>query len=916
MRHNISAIEKKWQAYWERQQLFAARDTHEGKKYYVLDMFPYPSGEGLHVGHPLGYVASDVVARHKWAQGYNVLHPMGFDAFGLPAEQYATETGQHPAVTTQKNMARYEQQLKALGLGFDWQRAVCTSDPSYYRWTQWLFLQFFESWYNSAASRAEPLQTLVDHLAKQGNIGLEAACDADTPSFDSVTWCKMSPEEQQQILLHYRLAYLSDLQVNWCPVLGTVLANEEVVGGRSERGGHLVEQKMMRQWCLRITAYADRLLAGLDTIDWPTSIQEIQRNWIGRSEGATIPFALAGSKQEISIFTTRPETIYGVSYLALAPEHPLVDHLLAIASPAKRKALTQYLATAALRSERDRMAEKVPHGIDTGLKVIHPLTEQPLPLWIGDYVLAGYGTGAIMGVPAHDERDRLFATHFHLTILPVIAKEGSEASDLLIHSPGLDGLTVPAAKAAVITQLVAEGKGRATTNYRLRDAIFSRQRYWGEPFPICYQEELPYALDEAQLPLELPFVDAYKPTATGHPPLARAKEWHTAAGHKLECNTMPGWAGSSWYFLRYMDPHNTEAFASRKAINYWQAVDLYIGGAEHATGHLLYARFFTHFLYDRGYISFQEPFQKLINQGMIQGVSAFLYRIKDSKTFVSSTLQAQYDTTRMHVAIHLLDDKNCLNISKFRQWRSDLAEATFIEDEGKVVCAREVEKMSKSKYNTVSPDEVIAAYGADTLRVYELFLGPIRQTKPWSQQSIAGIARFLAKVWRLLHDEQDNFHCSDEAATEAELKVIHAAIKQVDEDIASYSFNTAISRLMIAAGELGKLACDKKAILRDYLRLLAPFAPHIAEELWSLLGEEGSILHGGWPALDAAYTVEDHVIYPIAVGGKKRTTLELPRSTSPAELEAHALKAVAHWLQGRTPKRIIVVPGRMVNVVV
>ena len=687
MRYNTASIEKKWQAYWEREQLFAARDIHEGKKYYVLDMFPYPSGEGLHVGHPLGYVASDFVARHKWAQGYNVLHPMGFDAFGLPAEQYAIETGQHPAVTTKNNMARYEQQLKALGLGFDWQRAVCTSEPSYYRWTQWLFLQFFESWYNSAAGRAEPLQTLIDHFTKQGNIGLEAACDADAPSFDGAAWRNMTSEEQQQILLHYRLAYLSDLQVNWCPALGTVLANEEVVGGRSERGGHPVEQKKMRQWCLRITAYAERLLAGLDTIDWPTSIQGIQRHWIGRSEGAAIPFAVAGSQQEITIFTTCPETIHGVSYLALAPEHPLVAQALATASPDKREALTQYLATAAQRSERDRMAEKVPHGIDTGLQAIHPLTQQPLPIWIGDYVLAGYGTGAIMGVPAHDERDHLFATHFHLPILLVIQEEeeGNDTPALLINSPGLDGLTVPAAKAAIIAQLAAEGKGSATINYRLRDAIFSRQRYWGEPFPICYQQEFPHALSKEFLPLKLPPVDAYKPTAAGEPPLARAKEWHTAEGHKLECNTMPGWAGSSWYFLRYMDPHNAEAFASRKAMDYWQAVDLYIGGAEHATGHLLYARFFTQFLYDRGYISFQEPFQKLINQGMIQGVSAFLYRIKDSNTFVSSTLQAQYDTTRMHVAIHLLDDKDCLDIAKFRQWRSDLAEATFIKDQGKVV---------------------------------------------------------------------------------------------------------------------------------------------------------------------------------------------------------------------------------------
>ncbi|MEM9416795.1 MAG: leucine--tRNA ligase, partial [Bacteroidota bacterium] len=755
--YDFKAIEATWQQYWAQHHTFRTKEDLAKPKYYVLDMFPYPSGAGLHVGHPLGYIASDVVARYKRSQGYNVLHPMGFDAFGLPAEQYALQTGQHPAKTTAENSARYRDQLQRLGLSFDWDRMVCTSDPAYYRWTQWIFLQLFQSWYDKALQKARPITALVAHLEKKGNAHLQAACDEDTPLITAEAWHQMTEQEQQGLLLKYRLAFLEATMVNWCPALGTVLANEEVKDGVSERGGHPVVRQKMQQWSLRMTAYAERLLTDLEALDWPASVKEMQRNWIGKSTGATILFQATppqGPATALEVFTTRPDTIFGVTYLALAPENP---HVSALTTPEQQMAVASYVEQAQKRSERERLAD-VKHvtGVFTGSYAPHPFTGQPLPIWVADYVLAGYGTGAVMGVPAHDSRDHAFAQHFGLDVVPVVtsgaetkapyeAKEGT-----LINSNFLNGLNVQEATERVLQELATQQIGDRKTTFRLRNAIFSRQRYWGEPFPIFYKDGMPYALPENELPLALPPVKAYHPTPTGQPPLGHAENWQTAAGYPLELNTMPGWAGSSWYFLRYMDPHNEQALVSPQAQAYWQAVDLYIGGAEHATGHLLYARFWTKFLYDLGHVSMQEPFQKLINQGMIQGQSCFVYRIKGTQQFVSHGLRQQYDTVSMHVSIDLVKD-GVLDTEAFRQWRPELQEATFILEDGQYQCGSEVEKMSKSKHNVVNPDTIIDQYGADTLRLYTLFLGPLEQSKPWDTHGIEGVFRFLHKLWRLYH---------------------------------------------------------------------------------------------------------------------------------------------------------------------
>ena len=902
MEYNFIDIEKKWQAYWAANHTFEAKTDSAKPKYYVLDMFPYPSGAGLHVGHPLGYIASDIYSRYKRLKGFNVLHPMGYDAFGLPAEQYAIQTGQHPADTTEKNIARYRQQMDRIGFSYDWSREVRTCDPKYYKWTQWAFLQMFNHWYNPETDKAEPIDTLIAKFKAEGR------------------WDGLSEKEQSDLLMQYRIAYLGETSVNWCPQLGTVLANDEVKEGYSVRGGFPVEQKKMKQWQLRVSAYAERLLNDLEKLDWTDSLKEMQRNWIGRSQGAEMVFHVFNGDQEyeMTIFTTRADTIYGVTFMVLAPESEWVERLT---TPAQKEAVEAYLLQAKKKTERERIAEtRKVTGVFTGSYAVNPVTGEKVPVWISEYVLAGYGTGAIMAVPAHDSRDYAFATAFNLPIVPVI--EGSDISEssfdakegIMCNSGFLNGMTVKEAIPAAIDYVEAKGIGHRKINYRLRDAIFSRQRYWGEPFPIYYKDGIPCPLPYDKLPLELPEVDKFLPTESGEPPLARAKNW-TYEGYPLETSTMPGFAGSSAYYLRYMDPHNDTALVSREADEYWRDVDLYIGGTEHATGHLIYSRFWNKFLYDCGYVCEQEPFKKLINQGMIQGQSKFVYRIKNTNTFVSYGLRDQYDTTEIHVDVNIVEGDR-LDTEAFRRWMPDFATAEFILEDGQYICGSAIEKMSKSMFNVVNPDQVCERYGADTLRMYEMFLGPLEQSKPWDTKGIDGVHRFLRRFWKLFFDH-DDFAVSEEKATPAELKVLHKLIGKAQDDIEHFSFNTTVSAFMIAVGDLADLRCNKREILEPLLVVLSPFAPHICEELWQKLGHSESISFAFFPEYVAAYTVEDSVKYPVQFNGKMRCLLELPKSLSPAEVEA-AVRADANtekYLQGGAIRKVIVVPGKIINIV-
>lgn len=926
MDYNFRDVEKKWREYWRDNKIYSTSIQASKPKYYVLDMFPYPSGAGLHVGHPLGYIASDIYSRYKRLKGFNVLHPMGYDAFGLPAEQYAIQTGTHPAITTEKNIARYREQLDKIGFSFDWDREVRTSDPKYYKWTQWAFIRLFESWYNKETGKAESIAKLIAEFAKNGNENIKAACN-ETEIFTAAEWLQMDEQAQQQLLMNYRLAYLAETLVNWCPELGTVLANDEVSEGFSVRGGHPVERKKMKQWLLRITAYADRLLNGLETIDWSDSLKEIQKNWIGKSEGCEAFFSIKGHAEKLEIFTTRADTMFGVTFMVLAPEHPFVEKLT---TEAQKEKIEKYVQYAKNRSDRERMAEvKKVSGEFTGAYAINPLNQQEIPIYVSDYVLMGYGTGAIMAVPGHDSRDFTFARHFNLPIVQVVCPEGETPTDtatwdeskdskegIMINSGFITGMEVKAAIKATIKKVVEEGIGYGTTNYRLRDAIFSRQRYWGEPFPVYYKNGMPYALPDESLPLELPEVDAYLPTESGEPPLARAKNWVTADGYPLETNTMPGFAGSSAYYLRYMDPTNENAFFSPEAINYWKDVDLYIGGAEHATGHLLYARFWNKFLFDLGLSVVEEPFRKLINQGMIQGRSNFVYRVQGTNKYVSAGLKDKYDVQALHVDVNIVHN-DVLDIEAFKTWQPQFNAAEFELEDGKYHCGWEVEKMSKSKHNVQNPDDLIERYGADTLRLYEMFLGPLEQSKPWDTNGIEGVSRFIRKFWRLYHDEQLNFRVSNEEPTAAELKVLHKTIKKIQEDTERFSFNTAVSTFMICVNELSDLKCYKKGILQELAILISSYAPHIAEELWHLLGNEGSVCDAAFPEYKEAYTIDNSFNYPVSFNGKTRFMLELPADMPVAEVEKAALAApeAQKWLEGKTPRKVIVVPKKIVNVV-
>ncbi|SIT79427.1 leucine--tRNA ligase [Pontibacter indicus] len=918
--YNFNQIEKKWQRYWEENQTFKAADNTDKPKYYVLDMFPYPSGAGLHVGHPLGYIASDIVSRYKRAKGFNVLHPMGFDAFGLPAEQYAIQTGQHPAITTEQNIARYIEQLKNIGFSYEWEREVRTSDPSYYKWTQWIFMQLFNSYYDYTSNKAESIDKLVAAFETNGNADINAACDEDTPAFTAEDWKSMDEQEKAQLLLKYRLTYVADAVVNWCPALGTVLANDEVVGGVSERGGYPVERKLMRQWMMRITAYADRLLQGLDTIDWPEPVKEMQRNWIGKSVGAELDFAIEGDGH-IKVFTTRIDTIFGVSFVVLAPEHELVAK---ITTNEQRAAVEAYVSQAKNKSERERMTDvKVVSGVFTGAYAINPLSNERVPVWIADYVLAGYGTGAVMAVPGHDSRDYAFAKHFNLSIPQVVeggnleeeAYAGKEGK--IINSGFLNGLEVKDAIKAGIAKAEELGVGKGRTQFRMRDAVFSRQRYWGEPVPVYFKDGIPHLLNESELPLELPKIDAYLPTETGEPPLGRAVDWKYQDQYEYELSTMPGWAGSSWYWYRYMDPQNDQAFADKDKVAYWRNVDLYMGGAEHATGHLLYSRFWNMFLYDLGLVVEKEPFKKLINQGMIQGRSNFVYRVKDSNTYVSYGLRKQFDTTPLHVDVNIVENDE-LDLEAFKAWRPENATAEFILEDGKYICGVEIEKMSKSKYNVVNPDILVERNGADTLRMYEMFLGPLEQFKPWNTHGMDGVTKFLKRFWKLFHDNDGNFVVTDEEPTAAELKSLHKTIKKVEEDIERFSFNTSVPTFMICVNELIPLKTNKRAILEPLTIALAPYAPHIAEELWEKLGHSESISFAPFPAWDEKYLVENTFEYPVSVNGKTRGKLAFATDTPREEMEKAVLadEQIVRFMEGKAPKKIIIVPNKIINVVV
>ncbi|KGN79925.1 leucyl-tRNA synthetase [Porphyromonas gulae] len=925
MEYNFQEIEKRVQQQWRKDKVYRVTEDTSKKPFYVLDMFPYPSGAGLHVGHPLGYIASDIFSRYKRLRGFNVLHPMGYDAFGLPAEQYAIQTGQHPEKTTEENTARYREQLDKIGFSYDWEREIRTCDPNYYKWTQWAFLKMFDSYYCNQAQQARPISELIEVFARQGNGGLDVAC-SEGVHFTAEEWTAMSEKEQQEILMNYRLAYLGDTMVNWCPALGTVLANDEVKDGVSERGGHPVEQKKMRQWCLRVSAYAERLLHDLETLDWTESLKETQRNWIGRSEGAEMEFRLAGKDCTFTIFTTRADTIFGVTFMVLAPESELVEE---VTTEEQRTAVETYLTETKRRTERERISDKRVSGVFSGSYAINPLTGKEIPIWISDYVLAGYGTGAIMAVPAHDTRDFAFARHFDLPIVQVVIPEGEASTDpatwedakdsksgIMVNSDFLNGLSVEDAIARTKEYIREKQLGRVKVNYRLRDAIFSRQRYWGEPFPIYYKEGMPYALDEDRLPLRLPEVDKFLPTESGEPPLGRATGWHTAEGYPYELSTMPGFAGSSAYYLRYMDPQNDTALVSRSANEYWRHVDLYIGGTEHATGHLIYSRFWNKFLFDLGIVCEAEPFRKLVNQGMIQGRSNFVYRIKNTNTFVSYGLREQYEVTPLHVDVNIVSNDQ-LDIDRFRAWRPEYASAEFILEEGKYICGWAIEKMSKSMFNVVNPDDIIARYGADTLRLYEMFLGPLEQSKPWDTNGIDGVHRFLKKFWALYYNA-DGIRVTDTVPTKEELKSLHKLIKKVGQDIESFSFNTSIPAFMICVNELTAAKTTSRTILCPLLTVLSPFAPHITEWLWQELGAEGSIVTAAWPEYNEEYLVESCVRYPVSFNGKVRFNIELPADMSKEDVEQAAISApeAARWLEGKSPKKVIVVPGRIVNVVV
>ncbi|GAB4279046.1 MAG: leucine--tRNA ligase [Marinilabiliales bacterium] len=928
MAYNFKEIEKKWQNFWRDNNIYKVDIDNSKPKYYVLDMFPYPSGAGLHVGHPLGYIASDIYSRYKRHKGYNVLHPMGYDAFGLPAEQYAIQTGQHPEITTKNNIKRYRDQLDKMGFCYDWSREIKTCDPKYYKWTQWVFIQLFNHWYNKDTNKAEPIKTLIDKFEQNGSLDINAA-SGEHPHFSAEQWLKMSEKEQQEILLNYRLSYLAETMVNWCPALGTVLANDEVVNGVSVRGGYPVEQRKMKQWLLRISAYAQRLLDGLEKIDWSESLKEIQRNWIGRSEGAEILFKIADSEDYIKVFTTRPDTIYGATFMVLAPEHELVEK---ITKDEYKKEVSEYIKWATNRTERDRISDvnKIT-GKFTGSYAINPLNNEKIPIWIADYVLSGYGTGAIMAVPAHDSRDFKFAKHFNLPIIQVVIKQGEKPADpaswtesydskegIMINSGPINELEVNEAIQTTIGIVEGMEIGKGLVNYRLRDAIFSRQRYWGEPFPVYYKDGIPYTLNENELPLELPEIDKYLPTETGEPPLGRAKNWKTKEGYPFELSTMPGFAGSSAYYYRYMDPNNDNELVSKEAVEYWKNVDLYIGGSEHATGHLIYARFWNKFLYDIGVVIEDEPFKKLINQGMIQGRSNFVYRIKGENTFVTFELKDKYDTYPIHVDVNIVSN-DILDIDKFKNLSPEYKNAEFILNEnGQYKCGWEIEKMSKSKFNVVNPDDIIEKYGADTLRMYEMFLGPIEQSKPWDTNGIDGVFKFLKKLWKLYFDDQDNIIVNEENASKQELKILHKTIKKITWDIENFSFNTSISAFMICVNELTDLKCHKKEILEPLAILISPFAPHIAEEIWESLGHNTSITFAEFPVHDEKLLVEDTIKYPVSFNGKMRYTIELPADITKDEAEKIVLnnENSQKWLQGKTPKKVIFVPKKIINIVV
>lgn len=926
MEYNFRAIEARWQAYWRAEDVYRVTEDPSRPPYYVLDMFPYPSGAGLHVGHPLGYIASDIFARYKRLRGFNVLHPMGYDAFGLPAEQYAIQTGQHPEVTTTENIRRYREQLDQIGFSFDWSREVRTSDPEYYKWTQWVFIQLFHSYYNNATGKAAPISELIAHFEAAGTKGINVA-ESEALSFTAEEWRSWDKKKQMQTLMNYRLAYLGETMVNWCAALGTVLANDEVHDGVSERGGHPVEQKKMQQWCLRVSAYAGRLLDSLNDLKWSESLKESQRNWIGKSEGAEVRFPLVGGDgAELTVFTTRVDTIYGVTFMVLAPES---DYVPMVTTTDQQAAVDEYLAATRRRTERDRLSDRRVSGVFSGSYATNPLTGEAIPIWISDYVLAGYGTGAVMAVPAHDSRDFAFARHFGLPIIQVVVPEGEEATDpatweeskdsksgVLINSGIITGLSVTDAIAKMKAHVTSEGLGQVKTNYRLRDAIFSRQRYWGEPFPIYYDAEgTAHTISEDELPLCLPEVDKFLPTSDGQPPLGRAKGWHTAEGFPYELSTMPGFAGSSAYYLRYMDPHNDKALVGRDKNAYWRHVDLYVGGAEHATGHLIYSRFWNKFVYDLGLVVEDEPFRKLVNQGMIQGRSNFVYRIKDTNTFVSLGLKDQYDTTPIHVDVNIVYNDQ-LNLEAFRTWRPEYATADFILEDGKYICGWAVEKMSKSMYNVVNPDMIVERYGADTLRLYEMFLGPLEQSKPWDTNGIDGVHRFLRKLWGLYYSA-DGLRVTDTPATKEELKSLHKLIRKVTQDVEQFSFNTSVAAFMICINELQGLKTSSREVLQPLLILLAPFAPHIAEELWHAIGEETTIVAAQWPEYDEKLLVEDSFKYPVSFNGKTRFTIELPREASQDEIREAVLSAdeAQKWLEGKTPKKVIIVPGRIINIV-
>jgi len=969
MDYDFRAIENKWRKFWAENKTFKVSEDTSKPKFYVLDMFPYPSGAGLHVGHPLGYIASDIYSRYKRLQGFNVLHPMGYDSFGLPAEQYAIQTGQHPAITTEQNIARYRDQLDKIGFSFDWDREVRTSSPEYYKWTQWIFIQLFNSWFNPKTKKAEHIDSLISIFENEGSNGvnlgqLTGDIEKDMIPFTANEWKNYNEKKKLEILMNFRLAYLGESYVNWCSALGTVLANDEVVNGVSERGGHPVERKLMKQWSMRITAYAQRLLDGLNDIDWSESIKETQRNWIGRSEGASINFPLwRGTEGEdlldennnvtpldlpsrgetslplwrgtegkdvttsIEVFTTRPDTVFGVSFVTLAPEHDLVAK---ITTPKQKAAVEAYVEKAKNRSERERQADvNTISGVFTGSYVEHPLTKLPVPIWVGDYVLVGYGTGAVMAVPGHDERDFKFAKHFGIPIKQVIVPTDethdmnkaawAEKEGIIINSEFLNGLSVKQAISKAIEEITKNGFGKGRINYRLRDAVFGRQRYWGEPIPIFYNAESSFALNESELPLTLPEVDKYLPTEDGEPPLARANNWKYQNANEYELSTMPGWAGSSWYFLRYLDPKNPSEFVSKEKVDYWGNVDLYIGGSEHATGHLLYARFWTKFLFDRGFIPFEEPFKKMINQGMILGRSSFVYLVLCENKFVSYSLKDNFVCAPIHVDISLVDNDK-LDIEGFKKWRPEYTNAEFsCEEDGTYICGYEVEKMSKSKYNVQTPDELVEKFGADTLRMYEMFLGPLEQTKPWDTKGINGVFNFLRKLWRLFHDANGNVAISEDQPTKEALKTLHKTIKKMTDDLDRFSFNTGVSNFMICVNELTDQKCNNKQILEELITMLSPYAPHISEELWVKLGHvPGTISTAKFPVFNEDVLVESAFDYPVSFNGKMRFKVNLSLSLNPKEIEEHvlALEESQKWLEGKAPKKVIIVPGKIVNVVI